>query len=157
MRLPYFLLACALTLPAAACRRSEGGSTASADAGADAGGPADAGAGSTADALSPGEKACGNPAASPRQVAVEFLEASKGRDLQGMLACFKPKHRERMAGREARLEELTVISYELGEVTVDGDSAQVAATVKRYDGRGLIEHKRDPIRLEREGGIWYFR
>lgn len=160
MRLTITLLAIALSLPASACRRSDdarGGGAGAADAGTDAGGPAAAAAGSAAAALAPGAKACGSPAATPKQVAAELLEASKARDLQGMVACFKPKHRERMAGREARLEELTVISYELGEVTIEGDSAQVAASVQRYNGRGAIEHKRDPIRLEREGGVWYLR
>lgn len=157
MRLTSTLFAIALALSTTACRRSDEARGGGADAGTDGAGSAGAAAGSAAAALAPGAKACGDPAATPKQVAAEFLEASKARDLKGMLACFKPRHRERMAGREARLEELTVISYELGEVTIEGDSAQVAATVQRYDGRGLIEHKRDPIRLEREAGAWYFR
>ncbi|EYF06729.1 Hypothetical protein CAP_1426 [Chondromyces apiculatus DSM 436] len=140
---------------ATSCRKSSGEAThteAGADAGADAGDD-----GGAAAPLPPGAKACGHPAATPSQVVTAFLEASKARDLQGMLSCFKPQHRQRMAGREARLEELTVLSFTLGQETIDGESAEVQATVQRYDGRGGIEHKRDPIRLEREGGAWYFR
>ena len=140
---------------ATSCRKPSG-DAASTGAGADAG--ADAGEeGGAAASLPPRVNACGHPAATPTQVATAFLDASKARDLQGMLLCFKPQHRQRMAGREARLEELTVLSFTLGQETIDGESAEVQATVQRYDGRGGIEHKRDPIRLERDGGAWYFR
>ena len=165
MSSPRFLLArqalhgvgvLALLATLATSCRKPAGDTAAADAGADAGGD-DGGDAGAAAPLPPGAKACGNPAATPTQVATEFLDASKTRNLEGMLACFKPQHRQRMAGREARLEELTVLSYTLGQESIDGETAEVQATVERYDGRGSIEHKRDPIRLGREGGAWYFR
>jgi hypothetical protein len=120
--------------------------------------PAPAGSAAPAPpALPEGAKACGNPAATPKQVVLELLTAHKNRDVQAMLPCFKPKHRERMAGRESILIELTVLSFSVGEEKIDGDTAQVAASIERYDGRGNVEYKHDPIRLERLDGVWYFR
>lgn len=145
-------LACALALLGAACSKPADQAQ---DAGADAALAASAAAAPAA--LPDGARACGNPAATPKQVVHEFLTASKERDMQGMLACFKPKHRERMASRAGKLEELTAISFTLGEERVDGDAAEVQAEVQRYDGRGLLEYKRDPIRLERLDGVWYFK
>jgi hypothetical protein len=140
----------------ASCSRSpdQGQAAAGADAGADA---AAAAAAAPVVSLPEGVKACGNPAATPRQVVHEFLTASKERNVEGMLACFKPKHRERMAGRAGKLEELTALSFTVGEERIDGDAAEVQAEVQRYDGRGLVEYKRDPIRLERQDGVWYFK
>ncbi|AKT36766.1 hypothetical protein [Chondromyces crocatus] len=138
----------ALALLAASCRSASTG--AATDAGS--------GDAETAPATLPeGAKACGHPAATPTQIASEFLTASKNRDLQSMMACFKPKHRDKMQGRIGRLEELTVLSYTLGRETIDGDTAEVEATTERYDGRGGIEHKRDPLRFDREEGAWYLR
>lgn len=139
-------MVCALALMGAAC--SKGGDRQPEDAGADAAAAAE---------LPPGTKACGHPAATPKQVVHEFLTASKERNVEGMLACFKPKHRERMATSAGRLIELTALSFTLGDERIDGDSASVAATVERYDGRGQVEIKHDPIRLERVDGAWYFR
>lgn len=149
-------LACALALLGAACSKpADQAQGAGADAGADAALAASAAAAPAA--LPDGAKACGNPAATPKQVVHEFLTASKERNVEGMLACFKPRHRERMASRGAKLEELTAISFTLGEERIDGDAAEVQAEVQRYDGRGLVEYKRDPIRLERVDGAWYFK
>ncbi|MCC6555946.1 MAG: hypothetical protein IT372_23545 [Polyangiaceae bacterium] len=143
------LTAAAAALLCASCARSCGG--------APSGDAQDAGADAAPAELPAGARACGHPAATPAQVAREFLAASQQRDVQSMLACFKPKHRETMAKRSQLLTELTVISFTLGAETIDGDTAQVAANVERYDGRGHVERKLEPMRLERVEGVWYLR
>jgi hypothetical protein len=138
----------ALLLLVTSCGKSCGGAPAgeAEDAGAEAAAAGPAGA-----------KACGDPAATPAQVVREFLQASKVRDVPGMIACFKPKHRDKMSQRPELLVELTALSFTVGEETINGDTAQVAVDIERYDGHGQVQHKRDPIRLERVDGSWYFR
>ncbi len=104
-----------------------------------------------------GTPGCGDPNATPLQVATAFLEANKNWNLAQLLACSLPEDRPIIQQREERIRAMQVVSYELGEATINGDEAQVASTRVQGDGRGGQETTERPVRLRRVDGIWYIR
>lgn len=110
-----------------------------------------------APAAPPAAARCGTPAASPAQVAAQYMDAWSAQRLDDYIACVKPEDRDFVRRAGDGVWSTRPVSFSLGDATVDGDDAEIANTMTRLDGRGGQEQSDRPVRLRRIDGVWYIR